>query len=140
MFEMVILFDRENIPSDIYELVFATEQQSIVARLLIDYIKTNKGSIGKTEMSMFAKALHEGKMVAKLALPKYKGKKLKLSYNKRQFYDRILTPLRSMGFIRYDMYKKMYSLSEEFNKEMVSIGLKWIQEFRKPPQSLIEND
>jgi len=137
---MVILFDRENIPGDIYELIFATEQQSIVARLLIDYFKENKGTLGKTEMSLFATSLHEGKMVAKLAIPKYKGKKLKLSYNKRQFYDRILTPLRSMGFIRYDMYKKSYELSEEFNKVMVGIGLKWLKEFRKPSQSLIENE
>ncbi len=125
-------------PDDIFELMFATEQQTIVGRLLVDFMKENHGEIGKAQMSMFATALHEGDIVAKLPTPKFKGKKAKLSYNKRQFYDRILTPFRSMGIIDYDMYKKTYKLSENFNKEMTRIGLMWIKEFRKPPQKLID--
>jgi len=137
---MVLLFDRDNMPDDFYELVFATEQQAIVGRLLIDYFKENNGTLGKTEMSLFARTLHEGNMIVKLSTPKVKGKKVKLSYNKRQFYDRILTPFRSMGIIQYDMYKKSYRISEEFNKQMVRIGLLWIRELRKKPSSsLIEN-
>ncbi|MBW3020810.1 hypothetical protein KY334_05920 [Candidatus Woesearchaeota archaeon] len=136
---MVLLFDRENIPEDFFELVFATEQQAIVARLLVDYFKQNKQELSKTEMSLFAKTLHDGEMIARLSSPKYRGKKVKLSYNKRQFYDRILTPLRSMGIIQYDMYKKSYKLSEDFNKQMVRIGLLWLKELRKPSSSLIDN-
>ena len=135
---MVILFDRYNMPEDIYELIFATEQQTIVGRLLVDFMKENKGEIGKTQMSMFATMLHDGNVVAQLPTPKYAGKKLKLSYNKRQFYDRILTPFRSMGVIDYDMYKKTYKLSENFNKEMMGIGLFWLREFRKPARCVIQ--
>lgn len=136
---MVILFDRFNLPEDIYELVFATEQQSIVGRLLIDFMKDNGGEIGKTQMSMFATSLHEGKIVAKIPTPKYKGRKVKLSYNKRQFYDRILTPFRSMGIIDYDMYKKTYKLSDNFKKEMLRIGLLWSKELSRSAQSLIDS-
>lgn len=137
---MVMLFDRFNLPEDMYELLFATEQQAIVGRLLVDFMKENKGEVGKTEMSMFATSLDEGSLVAKIPTPKYAGKKLKLSYNKRQFYDRILTPFRSMGMIDYDMYKKTYKLSDSFNKEMIRIGLMWLKEFRAPAKSVIDKE
>lgn len=133
-----MLFDRFNLPEDVYELLFSTEQQAIVARLLIDHIKANSGEIGKTEMSLFATKLQEGKIIASIPSPKYQGKKIKLSYNKRQFYDRILTPCRSMGIISYDMYRKKYKLSDDFNKEMIRIGLKWTKELRAPPKTDIE--
>jgi hypothetical protein len=137
---MVMLFDRFNLPEDVYEIIFATEQQAIVGRLLIDYMKTNKGEIGKTQMSLFATSLDEGRLIAKLPTPKYAGKKLKLSYNKRQFYDRILTPFRSMGIIDYDMYKKTYKLSDNFNKEMIRLGLLWLKELRCPARSVIDTE
>ena len=87
---MVILFDRFNLPEDIYEVVFATKQQIIVAKLLIEHIKENHNEIGKTEMSMFATQLHEGTLITDIIQePPYQGKKVKVSYNKRQFYDRI---------------------------------------------------
>ena len=130
--KMVILFDRFNLPEDIYEVIFATKQQIIVAKLLIEMIKENEGEINKTEMSVFATQLHEGKMVTdKLDDPEFKGKKVKLSYNKRQFYDRILTPMKSMGIIDFDLYKKTYKLSDKFNKDMLRIGLLWLKELRK---------
>jgi hypothetical protein len=129
---MVILFDKFNLPEDIYEIIFATKQQVIVGKLLIDMIKDKEGEITKTEMSFFATKLHEGKLITdKIEEPGYKGKKVKISYNKRQFYDRILTPMKSMGIINYDLYKKTYRLSDDFNKEMIRIGLMWLQEFRK---------
>lgn len=129
---MVILFDRFNLPEDIYEIVFATKQQVIVARLLIDMIKDKDGEITKTEMSFFATKLHEGELITdRLKESGYKGKKVRISYNKRQFYDRILTPMKSMGIIDYDLYKKTYRLSDKFNKEMIRIGLMWLQELRK---------
>jgi len=112
---MVILFDRFNLPSDIFEIIFATKQQKIVAKELIKYMVENKGEITKTEMSMFATLLHEGKYEAVLDEEPYKGKKVRLSYNKRQFYDRILTPMKSMGLVDYDLYKKTYKLSVKFN-------------------------
>ena len=135
---MVILFDRFNLPEDIYEVIFATKQQIIVAKLLIEMIKDNGGEIGKTEMSLFATKLHEGNLITDLIdeLP-YKGKKVKVSYNKRQFYDRILTPMKSMGMIDYDLYKKTYRISDKLNKDLQHIGLLWIREMRKPPRSLV---
>ena len=130
---MVILFDRFNLPEDIYEVIFATKQQIIVAKLLMEMIKGNGGEINKTEMSLFATKLHEGNYVTTLIdEPPYKGKKVKISYNKRQFYDRILTPMKSMGLINYDLYKKTYKISDNFNKEMIRIGVLWMQEMRKP--------
>ena len=135
---MVILFDRFNLPDDIYEIVFATKQQVIVAKLLIEMMKDNGGEITKTEMSLFATKLHDGSLITDLIdEPPFKGKKVKVSYNKRQFYDRILTPMKSMGLIDYDLYKKTYRISDKFNKDMVQIGLTWIKETRKPPKSLI---
>jgi len=133
---MVVLFDRFNLPEDIYEILFATKQQIIVAKLLIEMIKENNGEINKTEMSVFATKLHEGNLITELIdEPQYKGKKVKLSYNKRQFYDRILTPMKSMGLIDYDLYKKTYKISDKFNKEMIRIGLLWLQEMRKPSKT-----
>ena len=130
---MVILFDRFNLPEDIFEVIFATKQQIIVAKLLIEMIKENNGEINKTEMSLFATKLHEGNLITTLIEePPYKGKKVKISYNKRQFYDRILTPMKSMGLIDYDLYKKTYNISDNFNKEMIRIGLSWLREMRKP--------
>src|SRR3989338_7211152 len=62
---MVILIDQYNLPEDIYQVIFATEQQEIVAKMLIKYMWENKGEIGKTEMSVFATQLHEGNMILK---------------------------------------------------------------------------
>jgi hypothetical protein len=133
---MVILFDQYNTPENIFEIIFATQQQVVVAKLLMEQMKAKDGEIGKTEMSMFATALHEGTLVeAKKSVGPAKLKKeATISYNKRQFYDRILTPMKSMGLIDYDLYKKTYKLSEKFNKNMMKIGLMWLQELRKPPK------
>ncbi len=133
---MVILFDRFNLPGDIFEVIFATKQQKIVAELLIQHMKENGKEIGKSEMSLFATKLHEGNLIAEINEPQYRGKKVKLSYNKRQFYDRILTPMKSMGLIYYDLYKKTYKISDSFNKELVKIGLLWLKELRKPPLNI----
>jgi len=130
---MVILFDQFNMPESIYETIFATEQQAIVAKLLVDYMKHNNSEIGRTEMSLFANQLHNGEVITQIDKAPYAGKKVKLSYNKRQFYDRIVTPLKSMGIIEFDLYKKTYRLSERFNKLMLEIGLGWLKELRKPP-------
>ena len=133
---MVILFDRFNLPEDVFEVIFATKQQIIVAKLLIEMIKENGGEITKTEMSLFATRLHDGNLVTDLIdEPPYRGKKVKVSYNKRQFYDRILTPMKSMGLIDYDLYKKTYRISDKFNKDMIKVGLMWLQEMRKLPRS-----
>ena len=131
---MVVLFDQFNLPEDIFEIIFATKQQVIVAKLLIRHMKENDREIGKTEMSMFATKLHDGELVTHIDDPGYKGKKVKISYNKRQFYDRILTPMKGMGLVNYDLYKKTYAISERFNKNMMRIGLMWLQELRKPPK------
>ncbi len=128
---MVILFDRFNLPDDIYEIVFATKQQKIVAKLLIKAMQEKGGEFTKTEMSFFATKLHEGELIAEIDEEPYKGKKVKLSYNKRQFYDRIVTPMKSMGMIYYDLYKKTYKVSDRFNKELIRIGLMWVQEVRR---------
>jgi len=132
---MTILFDQFNLPENIYEVIFATEQQVIVAKLLIEEMKTHGGEIGKTEMSVFATALHEGKLIDEETNQFGQKKKVTLSYNKRQFYDRILTPMKSMGLIDYDMYKKTYKISDKFNKNMMRIGMLWLYEMRKPAQA-----
>ncbi|MBN1157368.1 hypothetical protein JXA85_07120 [Candidatus Woesearchaeota archaeon] len=136
---MVVLFDRFNLPEDIYEIIFATRQQKIVAKLLIKEMQGKGGEINKTEMSFFATKLHEGELIAEIDEEPYKGKKVKLSYNKRQFYDRIVTPMKSMGLIYYDLYKKTYKVSDRFNKELIKIGLMWLQEIRKGGKIPIED-
>ena len=133
---MVILFDQFNMPEDIFEIIFATKQQVVVGKLLIQRMKENDGILTKTTMSMFATHLHEGEILAEIDDPLYRGKQVKLSYNKRQFYDRILTPMKSMGLIDYDLYKKHYKLSDKFNKAMIKIGILWMQELRRPAQHL----
>jgi hypothetical protein len=132
---MVILFDQYNLPENIYEIIFATKQQVIVGKMLIEEMKNKQGEIGKTEMSMFATQLHDG-IEVEVIVDERLGikKKTKISYNKRQFYDRILTPMKTMGLIDYDLYKKTYKISEKFNKNMMRIGLMWLQELRKPPR------
>ncbi|MFC1741378.1 hypothetical protein ACFL3V_02495 [Nanoarchaeota archaeon] len=131
---MVILFDQFHLPEDIFEVVFATEQQVIVGRLLVEEFKHNEGTLGKTEMSLFANRLHDGTVmdIPEELGPVKRMKKVKISYNKRQFYDRILTPMRSMGMIDYDMYKKKYMISDKFNNSVKKIGLMWVQEVNKP--------
>ena len=54
---MVILFDAYNMPESIYDLVFSTDQQAMVAKLLVTYMQQNGGEIGKTEMGLFAQKL-----------------------------------------------------------------------------------
>ena len=129
---MVILFDLFNLPDDIFEIVFATTQQKIVATVLISTMKEKAGEMSKTEMSFFATQLHEGKLETEINEPGYRGKTVKLSYNKRQFYDRILTPMKSMGMIYYDLYKKTYKISDKFTKEIQKVGILWQQELKKP--------
>jgi len=128
---MVMLFDLFNLPEDIYQIVFATEQQQLVGRLLISHLKNNGKEIGKTEMSMFATKLHDGDVIIKSKGKSPLDQDKKISYNKRQFYDRILTPMRGMGMIEYDLYKKTYRLSDKFNKMMIKVGLVWLKELEK---------
>jgi len=133
---VVVLFDQFNLPDSVYDIVFATKQQVVVAKMLVEEMKKKDGEIGKTEMSLFATALHDGIKIS--SSPKVGPKKeTTISYNKRQFYDRILTPMKTMGLIDYDLYKKTYKLSEKFNKNMMRIGLMWLQELRKPPREFI---
>ena len=128
---MVILFDRFNLSDDVFEIIFSTEQQRIVAKELIKFIADNRCEISKTQMSYFATTLHDGKYECILEDGPHKGKKVKLSYNKRQFYDRILTPMKSMGLIDYDLYKKTYKISTKFHNDMMKIGIMWKTELRK---------
>ena len=129
---MVILFDQDNLPEDIFKVIFATEQQEVVGRLLILQMKQNGGEMGKTEMGLFAQKLHDVELVVKEpARGPVLSREEKLSYNKRQFYDRILTPMRGMGLIDYDLYKKTYKLSEKFNRMMMKIGLMWLREMER---------
>ncbi len=132
---MVILVDQQNLPEDIYPIIFATEQQEIVAKMLIKYMSINGGEIGKTEMGLFASNLHEGKVILKEKGKSPLQQEDRMSYNKRQFYDRILTPMRGMGLIEYDLFKKTYKLSDKFNKLMVKIGLMWLRELERLKKS-----
>ncbi len=126
---MVILFDLFNLPEDIYEIIFATDQQVTVAKLLVHHCKEKGGELTKSDMSTFATLLHDGKLKVN---PIAGGKGEAISYNKRQFYDRILTPMKSMGLVNYDLYKKTYTLTDRFNKEMIRVGLMWVKEVKAP--------
>lgn len=130
---MVLLFDQFHLPEDVFEIIFATDQQAIVARLLVDEFKENGGSLGKTEMSLFANRLHEGVEVEinEAVGPVKRPKKVQVSYNKRQFYDRILTPMKTMGLVDYDMYKKKYMVSDKFATALKKIGVMWLHELNK---------
>ena len=129
---MVILFDQFNLPDDVFEIIFATDQQIEVAKLLVQEMKINEGEIGKTQMSMFATSLHEGVTIKQekqgFRIP---AKPKKISYNKRQFYDRILTPMKAMGLVDYDLYKKTYRLSKRFSDDLIKIGLMWKKQLTK---------
>lgn len=128
---MVILVDQQNLSEDVFTVIFATEQQEVVAKMLVKYMMGNGGEIGKTEMGLFANNLHEGKMILKEKGKSPLQQEARMSYNKRQFYDRILTPMRGMGLIEYDLFKKTYKISDKFNKLMVKIGLMWLRELEK---------
>jgi len=132
---MVLLFDQFNLPDDVYEIVFATEQQVDVAKQLIIEFKRHKGVMDKTQMSEFATALHDGKLIVEKTIrigPAKQIKKIAMSYNKRQFYDRILTPMKSMGMIDFDLYAKTYKLSENFSKSVTRLAQMWNTETKKP--------
>lgn len=129
---MVILFDAYNLPENIYEIVFATEQQVVVGKMLVDAMKRNNNEFDKTAMSMFATKLHDGVMVEyTVNQPFPVRKKEKISYNKRQFYDRILTPMKTMGMIDYDNYRKVYKVSDKFSKNLMGLGYKWLEELKR---------
>lgn len=128
---MVILYDRFNLPENVFEVIFATDQQVIVAKELVLFIISNGGEITKTQMSLIATKLHDGAYECTMTEGKFKGKKVKLSYNKRQFYDRILTPMKSMGMIDYDLYKKTYKLSTKFSNDLMKVGIMWKECLRK---------
>ena len=117
-------------PESIYDLVFSTDQQAMVAKLLVSYMQQNGGEIGKTEMGLFAQKLHDGEMIVKPAGKRVFDTQKSVSYNKRQFYDRILTPMKGLGLIDYDMYKKTYRVSQRFNQVMVKVGLQWLRELK----------
>ena len=131
---MVLLFDQYHLPDDVYKIIFATDQQVIVAKMLVNEFKLNDGVLGKTEMSLFANRLHDGTTIEteEDVGPVQRVKQIRLSYNKRQFYDRILTPMKAMGLIDYDMYKKKYALSDLFNRALTKVGVMWSQELTKP--------
>ena len=134
---LVILIDQYNLPEDIYEVVFATSQQKIVAKVLVNTFKGNNSELTKSEMSLFATKLHEGELMTTIDEEPFRGKNIKLSYNKRQFYDRILTPMRSMGLIDYDLYKKTYKLSDGFGKLMLTVAKMWSEEVQRQNPSFI---
>ena len=123
---MVILFDRFNLPGDILDIVFATTQQRVVATELLKYVVKKGGFLGKADMSLFATQLHEGSYETQLVDDAGKKRKVRISYNRRQFYDRILTPMKSMGMIDFDLYKKVYTISKHFQSEMGRIGEMWM--------------
>ena len=131
--KVVILVDQYNIPDDIFEIIFATSQQKIVGKVFVNCFKENNCELTKSEMSLFATKLHEGKIMTYIDDEPYTGRTVKISYNKRQFYDRILTPMRSMGLVDYDLYKRTYRLSENFNKLMIKIGMMWVKDMKKAP-------
>ena len=130
---MVVFFDRYNLPKDVFEVVFESNQDRIIAKLLFHQLKERGGQMTKTEMSLFANKLHEGELLAELNEPGYKGKTVKLTFDKRQLYDRILTPMKSLGMIDYDAFTKSYSLSDKLHRTLMEIGIMWLHELHANP-------
>lgn len=130
---MVILFDQFNLSDDVFEVIFATEQQIHVAKLLIEEMRRRGGVLDKTQMSDFANRLHDGISITQETKSGLRtvSRSVQLSYNKRQFYDRILTPMKGMGLIDYDLYKKVYVLSNGFTKTMNRVAAMWVQEAKR---------
>ena len=127
-----MLFDYFHLQENIYDIIFSTPQQSLVARVLINHMKKNNNELSKTEMSAIATQMHEGTFVTEIDEGQYKGRVVRLSYNKRQFYERILTPMKSMGLIDYDLYKKTYTVSKKFHSVLGDIGVMWNKEVTRP--------
>jgi len=128
---MVMLFDADNLPENVYGLVFSTRQQEVVARMLINLMKESGSEINKAQMSNFATRLHEGTIILEVESG-FQKRTVKISYNKKQFYERILNPLKSMGMIEYDLHKKVYRLNSKFARTLNHIGTMWLEEMRKP--------
>jgi len=42
--------------------------------------------------------------------------------------------MKSMGIINFNLYKKTYKISDQFQKEMINIGAMWLEELKKPPK------
>ncbi|HDP73938.1 MAG TPA: hypothetical protein ENN46_03230 [Candidatus Woesearchaeota archaeon] len=119
---MVVLFDKFNLPESIIEVIFSTNQQRAVAKLLIEYFKQNGGMLTRQQMSTFANTLHFGLIFkSKVKIP-WASQNKPITYNKRQFYDRIITPMKSMGMINYNMFDKKYYLGGDFKEQMVILG------------------
>src|SRR5690606_17171961 len=90
--------------------------------------KKHDGGLTKAEMSDFAIRLHDGIIVqvpVKIVLVTTKTSQ-NISYNKRQSYDRILTPMKSMRLNDFDLYRKVYKLSDKFSKMMEKVGKMWL--------------
>jgi hypothetical protein len=133
---MVVLFDQYNLSEDVFEIIFATPQQVEVAKMLVSEMKKHKLELDKTQMSDFATTLHDGVTVKKTVKvgPATQTKTETVSYNKRQFYDRILTPMKSMGMIDYDLYKKTYRLSDKFARSAQKLATMWTEEAKRLKQ------
>lgn len=128
---MVIIFDRENLSDDIYEVIFSTRHQIIVGKSLIRFFRENGNELDKTSMSFFVNMLHEGDLETTIDEPPYAGQRVRLTYNRRQFYERILGPFKSMGLIDFDSQSKKYTLSNNFIKDLKKIGVLWHRELAK---------
>ncbi len=128
---MVILLNELDKTKNVEEIIFATKQQAIVAKLLIDKMKDNGGGFDKTEMSIFATKLHDGKITMETRCHNFVVNNINISYNKRQFYERILAPMKDMGLVEYNEQKKMYFLSDKFSELMSRLGEMWNDEIKK---------
>lgn len=136
MNHLVILFHSKNL-DNIHSIVFATRQQELVAKMLLDFFKEHENKLSKTEMAFFATLLEKGAIVLKVEETFSAKKMIKLSYNKKQFYDRILTPMKEMGMVEYDNNQKVYQLSDAFSTILQEIGNIWSREIRKPAELMI---
>ena len=134
---MVILFDYTKTQENVHSIIFSTKQQELVSRLLISRIKDNQGTLSRTEMSVFANNLHDGAVIAEVR-KENELQSVKISYNKKQFYDRILNPMKTMGLVEYDSGKRVYRLSEKFHTAMTQIGKLWLDTVRNQEEQPIK--
>lgn len=131
---MTILFNSNEM-SDIVQIIFPLENQWKCAKLLIEYIKSHN-YISKAQISKLADLLNEGNL-KELGEEFYDlNSKLDfelevLKYNRKQFYSRIVGPMKEMGLINLGLYDKKYRLSLEFLDNLEKLKELWSQIIKK---------
>ena len=125
---MVILIDQQNLPEDVYAVIFATEQREVVAKMLVKYMAENGAKWERQRWVCSPTTFTKGKLSSRKKANLPCSRKQGCLTTRGNFMIGSLRRCASMGLIEYDLFKKTYKLSDKFNKLMVRIGLMWLRE------------